>query len=180
VIGTSGSGKSTFARELAARIGVPYVELDALKWRPGWTPAPEDEFIDSVSEALSGESWVVDGNYPSTAIIRFTRADHVIWLDNSLPRTLFRMARRSFRYVRSGQELWPDTGNNESFRRAFLSRDSMILWVLRTFRANRRRYTALMASTDYPHLTTVRLRGPRAARAYLESLADARETATGS
>lgn len=132
--------------------------------------------MDSVSEALRGESWVVDGNYASTAAIRFTRSDHVIWVDTSLPRILGRMARRSFQNARSGQELWPGTGNTESFRRAFASRDSMILWVLHTFRANRRRYSALTASTEYPHLTMVRLRDSAAVRAYLESLPNARPT----
>ena len=168
VVGTSGSGKSTFARELAHRIGIPYIELDALYWRPHWTGAPDEEFAASASDAVSAESWVLDGNYPVVTSIKLARADTLIWLDPNLPRTLTRCIRRSLHYVRSGRELWPGTGNVETARRAFLSRDSVILWSLTTFHANRRRYTALMASGKYSHLTMVRLRSPREARAYLD------------
>ena len=44
VIGNAGGGKSTLARALATRRGLPYVEIDALLWRDGWQPAPEDEY----------------------------------------------------------------------------------------------------------------------------------------
>jgi len=170
VIGTSNSGKSTLARELAARVGAPYIELDALYWRPVWTGTPDEEFASAVRGAVAGASWVIDGNYTRIAPIRLARADTLIWLDTSLPRTLARSVRRSLQRARSRQELWPGTGNTESLRRAFLSRDSVILWALTNFHANRRRYDALMASGDYPHLTMVRLRNPREARAYLDGI----------
>ena len=63
VIGTSGSGKTTVARELARRHGVPYVELDALNHGPGWTETPDEEFQRRVAAVTDGSGWVVDGNY---------------------------------------------------------------------------------------------------------------------
>lgn len=44
VVGASGSGKTTFARRLAERLGIPHIELDAIHWGPDWTPARDDDF----------------------------------------------------------------------------------------------------------------------------------------
>src|SRR4051812_30666730 len=63
VVGTSGSGKSTFARALGSTLHSPYVELDNLHWGPNWTPRSRGEFEQAVREATSGNGWVVDGNY---------------------------------------------------------------------------------------------------------------------
>src|SRR2546425_568451 len=65
VKGTSGSGKSTFAAELARRLDVPYVELDALHHGPNWSEPTDEEFQERVREAMAGapDGWVIDGNY---------------------------------------------------------------------------------------------------------------------
>lgn len=76
VVGSSGSGKSTVARRLADILGVPYIELDAIHWRPGWVEEEPDVFVDRVREATRGDAWVIDGNYQSKAFgsgIRATR-----------------------------------------------------------------------------------------------------------
>ena len=63
VVGSTCSGKTTFARELAAVLGVPAVELDALNWGANWTMVDEPLFRQRVDQATSGDAWVVDGNY---------------------------------------------------------------------------------------------------------------------
>jgi len=62
VVGTSGSGKTTFARRLAAGLGIPHVELDALHWEPEWTEATDEVLRARVAEATAQDAWVVDGN----------------------------------------------------------------------------------------------------------------------
>ena len=63
VIGVTGSGKTTFAASLAARLRVPHVELDALHWEPNWTMAELDVFRRRVARQVSADGWVIDGNY---------------------------------------------------------------------------------------------------------------------
>src|SRR6266571_7794353 len=75
VVGSSGSGKSTLASELAARLHVPHVELDAIFHQPGWTPLPEEEFTAAVAAAVAADGWVVDGNYSAVRPLVWARAD---------------------------------------------------------------------------------------------------------
>jgi adenylate kinase family enzyme len=86
VMGSSGSGKSTFARRLSEVTGVPFVSLDALFWKPGWQPSEEAAFEARVDAAARQPLWIIDGNYTNRASgeLRRQLADTVIWFD--LPR----------------------------------------------------------------------------------------------
>ena len=85
IVGTAGSGKTTLARRLAQRLGVPHVELDAIHWGPNWQPAEPDDFRQRARAALRGDAWTTDGNYRSVRDIVWGRAQAVVWLDYSLP-----------------------------------------------------------------------------------------------
>jgi len=161
VIGTSSSGKTTLAIGLAERLGVPYIELDALHWEPNWTEAPNAVMRERVRSAIDGEAWVVDGNY-STRLgsLVLGQADQVVWLDLPLWTTFPRVLRRTLRRVRTREVIWGT--NRESFRSAFLSRDSILLYSLRAHRRFRRSREQLLAG--YPH---VRLRSTREVERYL-------------
>lgn len=111
VTGTSASGKTTLARALAARLAVPVVELDALHWGPGWTQVDDTTMHARVERAVAAEAWVVDGNYAALRHLVWERVDTVVWLDFTLPAILRRFASRTARRIRSGEELWPGTGN---------------------------------------------------------------------
>lgn len=165
VIGSTGSGKTTFARTLAQRRGIPCVELDALHWGPNWTMPPTDEFRARVAEALSGDRWVTDGNYSKVRDVIWGRADTLIWLDYPLPVVFWRLTKRTLRRIVTQEELWG--GNRETWRGQFWDRDSLFLFLLRTYRSRRRTFEALIASPEYAHLTVVRLRSPRAADRWL-------------
>ncbi len=167
VIGTSGSGKTTLAHRLAERLGIPHVELDALHWGPNWTPVALDLFRERVAQALSGEAWIVDGNYSRVRDIVWVRADTVVWLDYSLPVVLGRVIWRTVRRAVKGEELWH--GNRERLRTAFFSRDSIILWSLRTYRRRRREYPSWFSRPEYAHLHVVRLRSPHAAHKWFNA-----------
>src|SRR5215210_7176988 len=77
VVGTTGSGKTTLARQLSQRLVIPHVELDALYWEPNWVGAADPVFRERVEGALRGEAWVVDGNYSRVRDIIWSRAEAV-------------------------------------------------------------------------------------------------------
>jgi len=163
VVGTTGSGKTVLARELAKRLGISHVELDALYWEPQWIEPAMDVFRARVSRAVSGEAWVVDGNYGRIRDLVWPRADTLVWLDFSLPVILRQLVQRTFQRVVSQEELW--SGNRERIRSALFSRNSLIIWALKTFRRRRSEYAELPRQPKFAHLTMVRLRSPRAAAA---------------
>jgi len=166
VVGTTGSGKTTLARQLAQRLGVPHVELDALHWEPGWTEAPTAVFRQRVAEALKSSSWAVDGNYHTVRDIVWSQANLVVWLDYRLPVLLWRLWQRTIVRQLTRKELW--NGNRERFRANFLSRESILLWQLQTYWRRRREYPQMLALPEYSHLRVVRLRSPGETRRWLD------------
>lgn len=79
--GMMGSGKSTFARALGARTGLPVIHLDLHYWKPRWVRPTDDEWRERQRILLAGEAWIIDGNYNETLPLRLERADTVIYLD---------------------------------------------------------------------------------------------------
>ena len=125
VIGSGGAGKSTFARRLGERLGVPVIHLDRVYWRAGWVETPKEEWKKKVEELCAGDSWVMDGNYSGTLEARLEACDSVVFLD--LPRILclWRVVKRSLLYRRRGR---PDMaeGCPERLDREYLL---FLLWV---------------------------------------------------
>lgn len=165
VVGSTGSGKTTLARQLSLILGLSHVELDALHWDPHWTPAPTEVFRQRVERALRAESWVVDGNYSTVRDIVWSRADTLVWLDYPLALIFWRLLGRTISRGRSGTELW--NGNRERLREQFLSRDSIFLWALKTYHRRKREYPALLNRTEYADLAVFRHRSPRDTEAWL-------------
>ena len=108
VIGISGAGKSTFARELAERTGLPLVHLDKEFWRPGWVTTPQPEWRAKVEALAAQDAWIMDGNYGGSLRLRLPRADTVFWFDYPRLRCLRQIAWRiSTTYGRVRPDLAP-------------------------------------------------------------------------
>jgi adenylate kinase family enzyme len=167
-VGCSGSGKSTFARALAARLDAPWIELDNLYWGPGWVPRPDGEFVDSVDGATRGPRWVVDGNYRRARDIVWPRATALVWLNYGFATVFGRALRRTMARGVTRQVLW--NGNRESLWRAFTSRDSVLWWVI-TSPKGRRDFGELRDNGRYPDIAWHEMRRPAEAARFLRGVA---------
>ena len=166
VRGTTGVGKSTFSAELARRLGLAWIELDALYHGPNWSATPEGVFRERVRGAMEAApgGWVIDGNYDSKlGDTVLAAADTIVWLDIPLWIAYPRLVRRTLRRVRRGDELW--NGNRETWRDQFASRESIFYWTLRAHFRHRRLWPTRFGHD--PRL--VHLRSDAEARRWLES-----------
>jgi adenylate kinase family enzyme len=165
VKGVSGAGKSTLSAELARRLGVPHVELDALHHGPNWSEPSAEEFrarVRAAMDAAADRGWVIDGNYERKLDALVTdAADTVVWLDLPLPTLLLRLWRRTSRRITQNVELW--NGNREAWSTALWGRDSLFIWAVRSYVRHQREWPGRYGS----HPGFVRLRSAEAARRWL-------------
>ena len=166
VIGTSCAGKTTFAERLAQQLGSRHTQLDALYWLPGWRPRASDDFARCLQKAAAEERWVMDGNFGSWREFLWPRATAAIWLNYAFPRIMLRALRRTTVRALTKQELY--SGNRESIGKSFLSSDSILLWILRQHRPQKRTYRRLFDGPDYPQLKRIEFTAPREAERFLK------------
>src|SRR5690242_7865643 len=166
VVGTSGSGKTTLARELSARLNLPHVELDELHWGPNWTP--REDFAQRVEAAVASDAWVVDGGYAVVRHLIWPAVDTIVWLDfpmrivfmQVLCRTMIRAWRREL--------LWG--GCRESIWMQLCTRESLLLWVINTWRKRRANYPQLLRNARDQGKKIVRLPPPLEADEWLAQI----------
>lgn len=155
VVGNSGSGKTTTARELASVLGVPHVELDAIFHQPGWQELPRDEFRRRVQHEVSAPGWVIDGNYSAVRDIVWDAADTVVWMDPPHPLVMARVIRRTLRRVVTREELW--NGNREPWSNLFRS-ESIVVWAWTQRHKYQSRYAAAMTAPELGGVRFIRVR----------------------
>jgi adenylate kinase family enzyme len=172
VVGPSCSGKSTLAEELGQRLGVPYVELDALFWKPGWVEPPEEEFASKLRVATAGDAWVIAGNYRRhTVPVYWSRLETVVWLDFPLRTTIPRILSRSWRRWRQQEHLWGT--NYERFwdqLKLWDTKESLIAYNVRTRGRARAQFLELQRGLELAHIQWIRLTSPKAVRRWLSEL----------
>ena len=81
VLGCPGSGKTTFARELQRRTGLPLIHLDSIWWKADRTHITRSEFDQRLAALLGRDEWIIDGDYSRTYQVRVEACDTVIFLD---------------------------------------------------------------------------------------------------
>jgi energy-coupling factor transporter ATP-binding protein EcfA2 len=167
VLGRTGSGKTTLARELAAAIGVPHVELDALYFGPDFSTAPLSVLRERTTAAIAGDRWVTDGNKSAVRDLVWPRADTVIWLDYPLVVSLRRLGKRAIWRTSVLKAQAADKGGKAGLPRQLRSAAKGVLTALRSHRGQRREYPRMFARQENQHLVVVRLRSPRATRRWL-------------
>jgi adenylate kinase family enzyme len=166
VQGVPGSGKSTVGRAIAARLGLPYVELDALHHGPGWSEPTAVEFVRVVAPLAAQERWVIDGRYHGKlGDLVIARADTVVWLDLPIRVWLPRLAWRSVRRLVLREELW--NGNREQFRMLFVQ-PNLFRWAWDKHFADRTFVPQWVGAHQNARL--IRLRSRREVKRFLSTL----------
>jgi shikimate kinase len=157
----SGNGKTTLGRELARRLGVPFVEMDALVHGPGWVETPTEALRARVEPIVASDGWVIDGPYRGKlGDLVLQGADVVVWLDLPIRIWMPRLIRRTVRRIRGREELW--NGNKETLASALWGRDSLVAFAVRSHFRRRRDYPKALAK--WP---VVRLRSPAEVERFL-------------
>jgi adenylate kinase family enzyme len=167
-MGGSCVGKTTTSRTLAAALGVPHIELDALHHGPGWQEAPADVLQERVLDAFeeAPDGWVADGNYGSKlGSLVLERADTAVLLEPPFRVAFGRAVRRTVGRTITREELW--NGNREQIRHV-LTPYWIPWWVLRTHRHYAREVQSRVA--EHPHLALIHLRSPAEVAEFLESI----------
>lgn len=171
MVGNSGSGKSTCARAISERTGLPWLQLDAVFHQPNWTPLPAPEFRAVVADTVARDGWVIDGNYASTvADLVVARADTVVWFDLPRPVVMRQIIARTLRRIATREELW--NGNRERWRNFFSlgEEQSVIVWAWNSHARYRVRYQELQDRPDLSGVGFVRIRSRAAADEFLAAL----------
>jgi adenylate kinase family enzyme len=168
VVGTSCCGKTAFSKVLAELLKCPRIELDALYWGPNWQAKRDAEFRRLAEEAVLQDRWVVDGNYSALRDVTWPRATAVIWLNYNFSIVFWRGLVRSLRRSLLDQELF--SGNRETLKRTFFSRDSILWWIIKTFKQRRRTYRRMLETRQFPELEWIELRTPAEAEEFIQAI----------
>ena len=162
VIGCGGAGKSTLARKLGEKTGLPVVHLDQIWWAPGnWQHIEKPEFDEKLALELEKPRWILDGNFNRTIEARLEVCDTVIYLD--YPR-LVCIKNWLGRVIKNWGRHRPDMteGCNEWFDPEFVK------WIWNFNKNNRARYYALLNNAGDKKVVILKSR--RQAQKFLDNL----------
>jgi len=152
VAGTSGAGKTTMARALSARLGLPHIDIDGLYHGPGWVPRPE--FAADVAAFVAADEWVTEWQYSAVRPLLLARADLLVWLDLTRVRVLAQLVPRTLRRRVRRVELW--NGNVEPPLWTVLTNpEHIVRWSWKTHARLAPRVESLLSRR--PDLPVVRL-----------------------
>ena len=168
IIGSSGSGKTTFARALSKALSIPHVQLDSIHHMENWVPRPENELKELVNKRTESHQWVVDGNYTALRSIVWPKATHLIWLNYSFPLTFSRLLKRTIKRVITKEKLY--SGNVETWESTFFSRDSVLLYMLLVFRKRKLDYRSVFDENVPWTFDKSELNSPREAEIFLRDI----------
>ena len=138
IIGCGGAGKSTLARKLGEKTGIPVVHLDQIWWSPGnWQHLEREEFDRRLMEELEKPRWILDGNFNRTMEVRLEKCDTVIYLD--FPRVVC-----LFSWLDRVIKNWGHARADMAEGCAEWFDPEMARWIWRFNRDNRKRYYELL------------------------------------
>ena len=163
VIGAGGAGKTTLAKQIAERTGLPLIHLDQVFWSAGWIPSPDEAWDRTIAELVARASWVMDGNYGRTLEPRLAACDTVVFLDLPAPVCVWRVVKRRWQYRGRHRPDLP-AGCDEALSLEFLR------WIW-TYRRRRRPGILARLAALRPHQRAVILRNSGDVQRFVAGLA---------
>ena len=143
IVGVAGSGKSTLAKLLAAKYELEHVELDSLFINANWVESDFDDFRKKVSNRLEKlDGYIVDGNYKNISDLTWEKCTTIIWLNYKRRLIIKRVFFRTLKRVFTKEVLW--NGNIETFKKAFMSKESILLWSWNTYNRRKNEFNKLI------------------------------------
>lgn len=137
VIGCPGAGKSTFAKRLSAKTGLPLYYLDRIWHLPDRTTLSREEFAARLKKITAGAEWIIDGNYLHTMSLRLDRCDTVFFFD--LPSDIC-LAGAESRIGMAREDMpWTEETMDEEFRRWIVDFPTRQLPVIRDLLSEHRK-----------------------------------------
>ena len=161
IIGCGGAGKSTLARQLGEKTGLPVVHLDKLFWHPGWVESTKDEINAKIRAEMAKPQWIMDGNYNRTLPERVKHCDTIIYLDFSRMACLMGVMKR---VITTYGTVRPDMGEGCPER---LDLD-FLKWVW-NFNAQKRESNYKLLN-ESAHVQTIVLKNRRMVKRFLKSI----------
>ena len=166
IFGNAGGGKSTLARELAVITGLPLYVIDEIKFRPGGSEVPDEEYLQLHSAVVSRDAWIIDG-FESVKLAweRFEAADTLVHVDLPLAVHALWVTKRLVKGLFVDPPGWPEgspviSSSIQSYR---------VLWPCHTRLTPRyRSYVSQMAQ----HKRVFHLRSRRQLKGVLQAMKD--------
>jgi len=174
IIGTSCSGKTTLAKTISSKLNIRHIELDRLHWKPNWIKREAEDFKSLVNREIKEKSWVAEGNYSAVREALWSSSTTIIWLNYSFATVLYRAISRSFKRAVTKEVLFSE--NTESFKHSFLSKESIILWVVKTHSKNKERYLKLLYNKPYSEKQVIQLTSQAETNQLINELAIGRKS----
>jgi adenylate kinase family enzyme len=166
IIGTSGSGKTTLAHILSRIKCIPSHDLDNYYWLPNWQHLIIEDFKAQIDLITQQDTWIIAGNYPEVIDLLWQQADTIIWLDYSFLRCFLQCLRRSLKRIFNKTPCC--NGNYESFALTFASKDSVLLWIIHSYRRYKHKYNARFKSPPFKEEIRLRFSNPITLAAWLK------------
>lgn len=168
IIGTTGSGKSTLASKISEKLNVKHIEQDNFFWQPNWQITPKEEFVSKVTDEIKNDSWVTCGNHGAVRELLANKANIIIWLDYPFHVILYRILKRTFRRIVFKKKCC--NGNTETFKQTFFSKNSILLWVFKTYKKRKVNYAKLFNELSSSNKKLLRFKKAKEADEFLKNL----------
>ncbi|MDP8238758.1 MAG: hypothetical protein P9X24_06695 [Candidatus Hatepunaea meridiana] len=168
IIGSSCSGKTTLAKAIGKRTGIKHLELDAVSWLPNWESRDTNDLRRLVEIEVQKENWIIDGNYTILNDIIWSKATTILWLNLPFYLIFYRAITRTIGRIFTKEELF--SGCYETFCQSFFTKDSIIWWVITTWRKKRNQYRQIFDNPTNMNIDYIEIRSPGETEQLIENI----------